>query len=338
VKKSILVVAFGFVTCAVSIAVSAPPGQKLLVASYLHDTIMAYDAQTGASLGSFISGTSGGLAQPAHMLFGPQGDLFVGSSFRHRVYRYDGQTGQFIQSYLLPNNDGLRGIAFGTDGKMYVSDITANAIQTFDPATGNYLGAFATLNRTPIGLAFGKDGFLYAAYSETTEGANNGRVQRFDPVSGQDLGAFGPTNLDNPQSLIFGPDNNLYVHIQDDHDIIRINGLTGALMGTFVSEEYPFNPSAGFVFGPDGHLYAANLTGGASNDGVRRYNGTTGAFINNFVPGDGNYWASGIAFTPFAVPEPSFTSIIALGSLSLTYRRRRNDRRLPRAAASAWGD
>jgi hypothetical protein len=37
----------------------------------------------------------------------------------------------------------------------------------------------------------------------------------------------------------------------------------------------------GLVFGPDGNLYVADTVGSA----VRRYNGTTGAFIDDFIPG-----------------------------------------------------
>ena len=35
------------------------------------------------------------------------------------------------------------------------------------------------------------------------------------------------------------------------------------------------------TFGPDGHLYVAS---GRSSPAVKRYHGTTGAFLGNFVP------------------------------------------------------
>jgi DNA-binding beta-propeller fold protein YncE len=227
---------------------------------------------------------------------------------------------------ILPFSDSPRGIAFGADGKLYVSDTTANAIQRFDPATGGYLGVFAFAGGAPIGITFGPDGDLYAAIASSRQ-APDGHVERFNPANGQSLGVFGPTNFNNPQALTFGPDNNLYVHIQSDHKIVKLDGITGQSLGNFVNETSPYNPACGLVFGPDGNLYTGNLTVGGKNDGVRRYNGTTGAFIDNFVPGDGTFWSTGLAFK--AVPEPTslVLAVIAFGGLLFAaWRRRALDR------------
>jgi DNA-binding beta-propeller fold protein YncE len=295
--------------------------QELLVSSYLHNDVLAFDAQTGASLGVFVPTGSGGLSQPGEMVIGTNQDLFVSSSPQHRVYRYNGQNGTFIQSYPLPNSDSLRGIAFGGDGNLYVADTTAHKIQKFDPASGSYLGAFASTSGAPIGINFGPDGNLYAAIASTAEDSKDGHVERFNALTGLSLGTFGPSNFNNPQALTFGPDHNLYVHIQYDYKIVKLDGFTGQLVGTFVNESYPFNPSSGITFGPGGNLYTGNLTAGAPNDGIRRYNGITGAFIDNFVPGGGNFWSTGLVFT---VPEPAVTGLLILAALvSLVFCRKR---------------
>src|SRR5262245_54578060 len=114
----------GFLTLITS---NAEAVQKLLVASYLHDDVLAYDAQTGASLGVFVPSGLGGLNQPSELLFGPNNDLFVGSDSPNQILRYDGLTGAFLQKYVMPNNDNARGIAFGADGNMYVADTTTHA-------------------------------------------------------------------------------------------------------------------------------------------------------------------------------------------------------------------
>src|SRR5436309_4256041 len=67
----------------------------------------------------------------------------------------------------------------------------------------------------------------------------------------------------------------------DSSGIKAYDATTGASQGTFV----PFN-SGGLTFplggaiGPDRNLYVSN----SNNETVLRYNGTTGAFVNVFVP------------------------------------------------------
>jgi streptogramin lyase len=309
-KRSLLAIVFIAV-----LTETAQCAQKLLVASYLHNDVLAFDAQTGASLGIFVQPGTGGLLQPNELVIGPNSDVFVSCFSAHKVLRFGGQSGALVQTYNLPNSDSPRGIAFGPDGKLYVADTTSDTILRYDPATATNLGAFATSTGAPIGITFGPDGNLYAAVASTTQNAMDGYVQRFNGATGASLGPFASGHLDNPQALTFGPDGNLYVHSQYDWNIVRFNGTTGQFIDLFIDENYPYNPSSGIVFGPDGNLYTGNLTAGAPNDGVRRYNGSTGAFIDNFVPGDGTFWSTGLAFTP--VPEPSsvIIGVIALGAL-----------------------
>lgn len=290
---------------------SAVATQTLFVASYRNDNVLKFDASTGALQGVFVTSGSGGLRNPGEMAFGPNQNLYVSSSTNSSVYEYDGQAGSFVRSYTT-GLDGARGIAFRPDGTLLVASANSHSIAAFAP-DGTALGTFATATGAPIGIAYGPDGNLYAAIAETTELALDGYVQRFDGTTGASMGSFAGGNLDNPQALTFGPNGNLFVHIQDDHDIFEFNGTTGEFERIFVDMQYPYNPSAGIAFGPDGHLYTSNLTAGAVNDGVLRFDGQTGAFIDYFVPGDGNVWSSGLLFTP--IPEPASFVIAATGVL-----------------------
>jgi PEP-CTERM motif len=72
-------------------------------------------------------------------------------------------------------------------------------------------------------------------------------------------------------------------------------------------------------FGPDGNLYV-----GGGND-VLRYDGTTGEFLDFFVPaGSGGLDVpSSMIFIPESVPEPSSLMLFCVGLLGLGLSRRR---------------
>ena len=115
-------------------------------------------------------------------------------------------------------------------------------------------------------------------------------VLRYDGTTGAYLGPFvapGSGGLQHADGMTFGPDGNLYVGSYDPNltvpdSVKRYNGQTGAPIppnGDFASGGELFCPW-GVRFGPDGNLYASS----SYRSWVNRYNGTTGAFINHFIP------------------------------------------------------
>ncbi|MFN2181888.1 MAG: carbohydrate binding domain-containing protein [Candidatus Promineifilaceae bacterium] len=68
---------------------------SLFVANELSDSVARFNADTGASQGTFVGVGSGGLDGPTDLVFGPYGDLYVISSESHDILRYDGDSGAF---------------------------------------------------------------------------------------------------------------------------------------------------------------------------------------------------------------------------------------------------
>ncbi len=114
----------------------------------------------------------------------------------------------------------------------------------------------------------------------------SGAVRRFNNF-GTYLGDFtsGGPGLDGPAAVQFGPDGNLYVLTSSDK-VFRYNGTTGVFIDEFIPNDENTDDAKDMIFGPDGNLYLVNGQGpGPFGDGgdVRRFNGTTGAFMDIFI-------------------------------------------------------
>jgi DNA-binding beta-propeller fold protein YncE len=122
-------------------------------------------------------------------------------------------------------------------------------------------------------------------------GYNTESIHLFDPVTGAKLGFLDAAGLvPGAQSMHYGPDGQLYVCAEKQDRVLRFDGITGTLLGTFVGDDpnTPQDEDGGLdgptaaIFGPDGHLYVASF----DTDRVLRYDGATGAFLGVFVGND----------------------------------------------------
>ncbi len=207
-------------------------------------TIDRFDGRTGAFLNYFVSAGSGGIAHPGFMVFGPDGNLYVGDVHAGQILRYfgpnsanpgapdpvPGQTGAIFVPPAVGGLDAPQGITFGPDGNLYV-------------ASGNW---FTSSN----GSAYSGD-------------FPPGAVLKFEGPAGPNPGVFlgtfiqggapGSGGLANPEAVLFGSNGDLYVSSLADSGqnnnngdfaaepgssmVLRYNGTTGAFLSTFVTPD-----------------------------------------------------------------------------------------------------
>ena len=192
--------------------------------------------------------------------------------------------------FVTSGSRGLMGpadLAFGPDGTLYVSGFyngtvhgTGEAVHRYNGVTGEFRDVFVSWD-VPYGegMTFGPDGDLYLA-------DGNSAVLRFDGTTGGFISVFASGGA-LPRTPVFGPDGTLYVTNRDSDSVTRYNGTTGAFIDEFVARgsgglSFPW----GLAFGPDstGDGYPELYVASYGTDSILRYDGKTGAFIDEFVP------------------------------------------------------
>ncbi len=140
------------------------PDGNLYVASFDGNRVLRYHGATGAFLSTFITTGLGGLNGADNgMIFGPDGHLYIPSYFGSRVLRYNGATGAFMGNFMTVSRP--RVLVFRENDILVTSE--TQGIRRHNKSTGAFLSTFALAGTnglsTPIGLAIGPDGSVYAA-------------------------------------------------------------------------------------------------------------------------------------------------------------------------------
>jgi len=105
--------------------IAVGPDGNIYVSSFATGSILYFDGQTGAPLGTFASGFG-----PAQLAFGPDGNLYVSEFFGTAVRTYDAHAGADFGERLDDAATGLtsaQGLAFASNGDLLVGDGFAQA-------------------------------------------------------------------------------------------------------------------------------------------------------------------------------------------------------------------
>lgn len=142
---------------------------------------------------------------------------------------------------------------------------------------------------SPILLYFLAQAFVASlAHATLLVGNTHGNnILMVDDKTGQIGSAFvsSDVGLDFPDSLVYGPDGNLYVSsgtTKENSAIFRFNGSTGEFIDIFAQGNGMLRPY-GVAFGPDDKLYVSSFR----NNKIIRFDANTGEFIDVFATGDG---------------------------------------------------
>lgn len=164
--------------------------------------------------------------------------------------------------------------------ELLVTSFFSNTITRYDTTTGSVIGTYTggTVSGA-LGMRVGPDGLLYVC----SEGNNT--IQRFNTTTHQYVDTIiTASNLNGPTGVTFDTANNIIVGNFAGSSVTKYSP-TGTFQSTLVAAGSGGlnGPDVGITIGPDGKLYVPSFDSNA----VLRYNATTGAFIDTFIPAGG---------------------------------------------------
>ena len=205
------------------------------------------------------------------------------------VYRFDRLKGAFvskpIEENVVPGVILLTGpvtMTLDAVGDIYVGNESTEefgdrgGIQRYDGTTGAWLGKFTDVGTR--GIAFGPDGKLYACNVAV---ANNAVVMQID-TNGTFIGNYTAV-LGKQLQYPLWHNGDLYVTQAAENKILKISNGGSNVTDFVAAGAGGLSTPAGFAFTPDGDLLVTMGTIGGGANMIKRYNGSTGAYLGDFA-------------------------------------------------------
>jgi streptogramin lyase len=160
--------------------------------------------------------TAGGLGfGPTGIAFDSNGDVLVADEADGNLYRFPSSGGVAANGVQIGGEPF--GLAFGHDGKLYVTRFGAGDLAQIDPLTGAIQRVVTSGLGSPLGLATDPiSGDLFVSL------CGNG-VVRINPATGVRTPYTSPGALSCPDGLLFDPSGTLYVSDNGTFNIMKVD-------------------------------------------------------------------------------------------------------------------
>ena len=202
----------------------------LLVASRDTNSVLEFDAQSGAFLRVVVPSGAGGLDFPQSITLAPNGNLLVANGVGDNVLEFHPETGDLAR-ILVANVNGATAFAYSPNGSLLVASGATDSVLEVSPVSGAMVGTLVP-NGTggldgPVALSIGPDGHLYVSSLLTDS------VIRYDSQTGTPLGTFtGESTLDGPSDLLFRANGNLLVASSNTGNVKSLTASRASLSAT----------------------------------------------------------------------------------------------------------
>jgi sugar lactone lactonase YvrE len=274
---------------------TGPDGNLYVVSTSSNPAVLRYDGTTGGFLGTYVAPGAGSLGEPRGLAFDAEGKLYVSDLNTNAVHRYD-SSGQFLDDPIAGSGTTLRGplgMTFDAQGALLVST-KYDGILRYDSGV---VVSLSSASPTPISVSYATvngsaTGTDYAAQAGTitfTPGQTSRRVllatkddvviEGNENFSVQLSDATGGATIGSGSALVTIADDDGARQITITNASALEGDGTAHYRGAFI-EAIPGRNFVGLAF-DSGFLYAAP---GYLYGPIDRYDATTGAFIDHFIP------------------------------------------------------